>query len=139
MLLVSKYGSYGCMHICVPYFCVRKEDFMPKEIEAEEILQSSCKHVDKIICIPPCKPKAGEAYLFKLDSTHCISSYVPNSNSCRHLSQFLNQACAWLFLKIVFVREGKSVRVCVCVCVCVRACMHACVCVCVCPPLITRP
>ena len=45
--------------VYVPPFCVRAEDFTPEE--AAEILQSHSS--DKIISVPPCEPKAGEAYL----------------------------------------------------------------------------
>ena len=55
--------------VYVPPFCVRAEDFMSEE--AAEILQSPSS--DKIISVPPCEPKAGEAYLFKPDSIRCKS------------------------------------------------------------------
>ena len=45
--------------VYVPPFCVRAEDFTSEE--AAEILQSPSS--DKIISVPPCEPKAGEAYL----------------------------------------------------------------------------
>ena len=61
-------GRWGCIRAT---FCVRAEDFTPEE--AAEILQSPSS--DKIISVPPCEPKAGEAYLFKPDSIRCKSKY----------------------------------------------------------------
>ena len=55
--------------------CLREEDFTPEE--AVEILRSSSSEVQcKIISIPPCKPKAGEAYLFKPDSVRYASKFL---------------------------------------------------------------
>ena len=78
------------MDVRVPLPCVREEDLTPEE--AAEILTSSSEYLDKVISVPPqiyylwfhhiysmvppCKPKAGEAYLFKPDSIRCSSKFL---------------------------------------------------------------
>ena len=56
------------MDVPVLSICVREEDFTPDE--AAELLRSSCG-----VSLPPYKPKAGEAYLFRPDAIRCASKF----------------------------------------------------------------
>ena len=58
----------------LPPVCVREKDFTPEE--AAELLNSSSEVLGKLISVPPCHPKASEAYLFKPDSIQYASKFL---------------------------------------------------------------
>ena len=67
----------GGMDARVPPVLVKEDNFTPEEAaELLDVSTSEAEVMSKIISVPPCLPKAGEAYLFKPDSIRCNSKFL---------------------------------------------------------------